>query len=399
MRILFLGSIFPSFFEQQIIKNSYKGVDNASNNFQWSLIEGLDYFFPELKIISVLPIRTFPFNYKKLFIKPYKYQHKSGIANDNLGFINILFFKHLTVYLNFKKELRKLITKNGEAVIFIYGLNSARLKAVYELKKKNNKVTTCLIVPDLPQYMSNSKNPIYWYMKSIDIKLINRYIQEIDSFVLLSEFMRYKLPIGQKPSIVMEGIYSTKKSYDVSFLKEDKTTLLYSGGLSKSYGILNLLLAFQNIKDLGFRLWICGSGDAEEEIKFAASLDRRITFFGQQDHTKVLELQRRATILINPRTSNGDFTKYSFPSKNIEYLASGTPTIMYKLPAIPSEYFDFCFSPEDESISSLMKCIMDVSCMSKDYLSDFGRRASEFIRQNKTPKIQAEKVFNLVNSL
>ena len=63
----------------------------------------------------------------------------------------------------------------------------------------------------------------------------------------------------------------------------------------------------------------------------------RIEFLGMLPRTDVLELQSKATILVNPRQPVGDFTKYSFPSKTIEYMASGTPLLMYKLPGIPEE--------------------------------------------------------------
>lgn len=39
----------------------------------------------------------------------------------------------------------------------------------------------------------------------------------------------------------------------------------------------------------------------------------------------VLKAQSESEILVNPRNDNNEFTKYSFPSKVIEYLGSGTP--------------------------------------------------------------------------
>ena len=38
---------------------------------------------------------------------------------------------------------------------------------------------------------------------------------------------------------------------------------------------------------------------------------------------------------VNPRQNNEEFTKYSFPSKTMEYLASGVPVVAYKLDGIP----------------------------------------------------------------
>mgnify|MGYP003303651866 CR=1 FL=1 len=44
-------------------------------------------------------------------------------------------------------------------------------------------------------------------------------------------------------------------------------------------------------------------------------------FTGKIDRSQVLALQRSATVLVNPRRNNEEYTKYSFPSKTMEYLA------------------------------------------------------------------------------
>ena len=50
---------------------------------------------------------------------------------------------------------------------------------------------------------------------------------------------------------------------------------------------------------------------------------------------EIVRLQCEATLLVNPRPSDKEFCKYSFPSKTIEYMASGTPVLMTKLPGVP----------------------------------------------------------------
>lgn len=69
------------------------------------------------------------------------------------------------------------------------------------------------------------------------------------------------------------------------------------------------------VKDRDVELWICGSGDSKEAINEATRIDSRIKFFGLVDSETALEMQHKATILVNPRTSEGEYTKYSFPSK------------------------------------------------------------------------------------
>ena len=60
--------------------------------------------------------------------------------------------------------------------------------------------------------------------------------------------------------------------------------------------------------------------------------------------------------------------QYSFPSKTMEYLASGTPSIAYKLEGIPSEYYPFIIFPESNDVESLHNSILKV------YRKYFSRR-------------------------
>lgn len=66
-----------------------------------------------------------------------------------------------------------------------------------------------------------------------------------------------------------------------------------------------------------------------------ATKDRRIQYLGSIPHDEILQLQRTASLLVNPRTPEGIYTKYSFPSKTMEYLASGTPTLYMNCQEFP----------------------------------------------------------------
>jgi glycosyltransferase involved in cell wall biosynthesis len=114
---------------------------------------------------------------------------------------------------------------------------------------------------------------------------------------------------------------------------------------------------------------------------------------------RVLLMQQNATVLVNPRTSEGDFTKYSFPSKIMEYFASGTPTIMHRLPGIPEEYYSYCFVVDPADAESLFKTMVKVCGMNQMELNEIGRKAQNFIFEQKNPKKQAGKIFEMISKL
>ena len=94
-------------------------------------------------------------------------------------------------------------------------------------------------------------------------------------------------------------------------------------------------------------------------------------------------------------------SKYSFPSKDIEYLVSGTPTLIYQLPGIPTEYYDYCYSlgPNELSVADLGKKINEILSLPDSINEALGQSARNFIIEKKNYKVQAEKITKLISNL
>jgi glycosyltransferase involved in cell wall biosynthesis len=399
MDIIFIGSVYPSEREDEIRHNSKCGIDNASNNFQWALLAGLDFYYPDIRIITQPAIRTYPLKYNKLFFKNSIFSHKPGSMDYCIGFINVPILKHFVKTINLYKTLKKTIDPSVETTVIIYAVHSPYLKALIELKRNNVNLKTCLIVPDLPQFMSESRNPIYRLLKSIDSILINKYLKSIDSFVLLSEYMTEPLKVGKRPWTRIEGIFNSNTQLNTPFKKELQKTILYSGSIGKRNGINTLLKAFSLIEDKNYRLWIRGNGSTKEKIIEASETDFRIKYFEEMSKNDLFELQKKATVLINPVPSKEKFTKYFFPSKTMDYMASGTPTIMTRIKSIPQEYLDYAFVVEVENAEGLKEKIVEICSKEQSELDEFGRKAAKFIFENKNPISQVKKIYELLNSI
>ena len=127
--------------------------------------------------------------------------------------------------------------------------------------------------------------------------------------------------VGDRPYLVMEGMCGDVAD-EPPVSKPQPFSMLYTGRLNRRYGIELLLQAMKELPDLDIELWLCGSGEMEEEIRTYAAQDSRIRFFGFLPHEEAVQLQKQATVLVNPRTNQGEYTKYSFPSKTMEYTNS-----------------------------------------------------------------------------
>ena len=266
-------------------------------------------------------------------------------------------------------------------------------------KKYNKNIIAGCIIADIPQYVTANKvKGIKKLYHMYQVKKCSSLYKYVDRFVLLTEHMAQKLDI-KVPYIVVEGVATTDEievdGTKAENLKNDRY-VLYSGTLNYKFGISVLLDAFEKINDNNLKLVICGFGEAEKLIKEKQKKDNRIVFLGRVDRTEVLALQKNATILVNPRQNNEEFTKYSFPSKNLEYMSSGVPLVAYKLDGIPDEYDDFITYPSDDSSYELAKEIIKICNMSDDERSALGLKAKNFVIQNKNKVNQARKIIELV---
>ena len=160
---------------------------------------------------------------------------------------------------------------------------------------------------------------------------------------------------------------------------------MYAGALYEKYGILNMVKAFMQLKT-DYELWLFGSGDIEMEIRHYAALDERIKFFGTVSPEDVINYELQVSLLINPRPSEGEYTKHSFPSKLMEYMLTATPVLTTLLPGIPDEYADKMFYIKDESVEGIEKAMeMCLNSCSTDPVAYFnkGKAAREYVLKEK----------------
>lgn len=385
--MIVLGCLFNKNEDKEIFKNTIGSVSNAANTYQWNLIDGLVKVLNEkLSIINVLPVGTYPKRYKKLFLPTKKWTYGDS-ENIEVGCINLPFLKQVMR----AHAVKKLIKKSNDKNILIYSAYEPFLRACYKLDKSYN---ISLIVTDLPEYYDLQKvSSLRFKMRKLNNKYVYKYMERIDSFVLLTDEMKYPLKVGKRPYTVVEGIASDACGELIKSNNSDKKVILYTGTLNYQFGIKNLIDAFVDIEEENYELWICGGGEAQKYIE--EHKDTRIKFFGYVRKSEIYEMQKEATVLINPRQNEGEYTKYSFPSKTMEYMASGIPVIMYKLDGIPDEYDKYLNYIPDDSVQTLKNKLIEICSLTWEEREKMGRSAREFVLSQKNAAKQAEKIMKL----
>jgi glycosyltransferase involved in cell wall biosynthesis len=402
--VVFLGGLYPKHMYEEIYAKSIKGMQNAANTLQWNIVDGLDANLNKpVSILNLMFVGSYPKKYKDLIINSFSFSHTDGAKDFNIGFLNLTGIKQFILNIVSKRYLNKWLSdgNRNKKVLIIYSAQPFFLEVAKYVKKINKDVSICLVVPDLPIYMGlhQNRNILRKLYKKYQVNKVNHDIKYIDSFVFLTEYMRDYFNIN-KPYVTIEGMVSSEyEEIDLSLnvKKNDSIkTILYTGTLTKKYGVLDLVNAFISIRDESYRLIICGDGEAKEEIIHYSKNDPRIIFKGLLPHDQIKIIQRQATLLVNPRKNNDEYTKYSFPSKLMEYLASGTPVVTYKLDGIPQEYDNFLIYFEDDTHEGMIKKIVEICEKKPNELEEIGVRNKEFITSQKNNFYQANKIVKMI---
>lgn len=392
----FLGNFFPAESEKNIQAKSIGHVQNAANVFQWKIIGGLEQNIDTpLNLITACEVGSYPKRYSDMVVPSLDFVHKTGANDRQIGFINLTVIKQFFYHFSYKRYIRNSLYLRDNDVVIAY--SAALLEELLLVKRINPKVKTCLIIPDLPHLTSlDNNNKLLHLYKDYESKKLIKAIRDnsIDASIVLTKQMAEYLKAPKERYTVLDGICNdfVNIDYDCYSSRKNKT-ILYTGTLAIKYGILGLIDEFKKLKG-DYRLVICGGGDESDIVERKCNEDPRIDFRGLVSHSEALALQKEADILVNPRKNDYEFTKYSFPSKLLEYLSTGKPVVCYKLDGIGSEYDDIFFYA-DEKEGGLAEAIDNVSKMNQDEYRKYIHTLSDFLKK-KTAQAQCEKIIRLL---
>ncbi|CAE6910890.1 Glycos_transf_1 domain-containing protein [Pseudomonas marincola] len=397
MEIVFLGGIFCDEDKEQVLESSKGTMQYAADTLQKNYLQGFSSIssIHTVSVINLPFLGAYPYRYSSLFYSPVsKRGLLGGVRVYNYKFINLIFVKNLHRFIVALKGLLSRLPsiRKGDAIVVCYSMHLPFLLACLVAKCISRKFHFCIIVPDLPEYMAVRKGFSSFMHKILSIASYS-IVARADSVVAITRPMLNKLT-QTRLAVVIEGIADERFLAKKVDLRKDKY-FLYSGTLDRRYGIRNLIDSYLRSGVLSHELYICGDGDDRSYVEHHARLNHRVKYFGQLDRDIVLDMQLGACLLINPRDNESDYTKYSFPSKVIEYMSSGVPLLMYRLDGVPCEYYNYCYEIPSTP-DGLKDSLVRISRLSDEELSQKGGSAKQFIIENKMPVEQVSKLINII---
>lgn len=219
---------------------------------------------------------------------------------------------------------------------------------------------------DSPSNISGTK-------KSYTLYVLNKG-RKLDGYISLTPSLNDLFNPEEKPNITVEGVVEDELPNPVE--NKDGKYFFFGGALLKRYGVYELINAFKLLNREDLKLLICGHHGSTRLIEEAIGESKNIEYLKTLPVVKVLQYEMNAVANINPRPYSEDLDRFSIPSKTIEYLSSGRPTISVKNTRLQKDFGELAIwskSSNEEDLVSAMKRVLELTEVERENLGENAR--------------------------
>lgn len=333
MKILFCGSSAPLEMDTKI-----KYLSAAANRYQHNFIKALVALGNAVEIFSYIGFPLEKGNREMIIQGGRDFPARYVFKED--GFLKSVFMC--------RKLLKEQLSRTDVAIAY----NSLYAWFVLPYLCRKMKKVSVLILADysgVEACQGIIRKAYAWLMKN--------NIRKYDVVVGLSERTKRYLKKKQRFIYSEGGVDETFYEEFAALPEKDskKKIFMYAGLLEQVTGIGLLLEAFCLTEEADWELWISGKGSLDSMIVAEAAKDNRIKFFGFLKYSEYVDYLKQADVLVNPRDMSLPENQNNFPSKILEYLATGKEIISTRF--VGAERFERYISFCDSDVCALNNAI------------------------------------------
>ena len=378
MRLIFIGSV--------VDKNTLKNLPDASvagNKMQLGFINGFKENGVDVRVISVKPHKMWKFNRSPLFVEG-ETMIEDDIGIDSVSYINIPALKQLDVVRKIERAIRSQIESN-DTILLVYNTMSIFAAPTLKMAKKCG-IKCGAIVADLP--LDFKKN----IFRKIEDKRQISYISKFDFLIPLTRHIQKDFA-PNLPYEVIESGCEPKDCINIEPIgfNDGKKHIVFSGTLNILSGI-DLILDAMEFVDKTIVLDIYGFGPDSERIKAKIKEKTNISYHGRINNDQMIRIQKAADLLVCPRLPDDFTTKYTFPSKIMEYICSGRPVLCNNLLGIPEIYSHYVTLMDENTPVAWGKMINEILINRNDFYEKKALNAKKEVFKNNNWNSLCKKI-------
>lgn len=289
-------------------------------------------------------------------------------------------------FFKFQNELVEHVDK--DTIVILYNMGYPYFSLIDKVKRKGG--SACVLIADYSEISEMQSWP-----RKVHAWMCQREFRKYDNAIVLAHNLEKKLNKNCRTLFVPGGIDLEKFRLMRAPDKRDKLIYMYAGLLSTVTGVDILLKAIELCKNNDIEFWFSGKGDLEKQVKESAKRDSRVKYLGFLSEAEYFPTLEKVNVFINPRNMQLPQNQNNFPSKVLEYLATGRVVISTKFSEY--KYFTNNFTLYDGTQVELSNTIQNVY---KKYNAICG---DIFNRNRKTAEEyswigQARKIVNMFES-
>lgn len=382
MGVIFVGST--------VDRETLKKLSDASvagNKMELGFVKGFINNNVHSVAISVEAYGMWMFNDKPIVVKSKLLQDENAHI-ITVPYINVPVIKQITIMMNIKKAIHEVMRNDEyrDATIIVYNTMTIFSKPVLDVAHK--KSMKCLaVIADLP---IRCKKNIF---RRIEDRRQISVISSFEGIIPLTMHIPKDFAPNTKYCVVEAGC--NPEDY-INSPKSDRTgreyKVVFSGTLNELSGIEDLIQSFVNIENENIKLEIYGDGPFREKVQQQTETLKNVRYLGKVTNDEMLRIQSEADLLVCPRKKDDFTTKYTFPSKVLEYICSGVPVLANHLPGIPDEYENYINYVEDETPQSWSKSITQILLVNNEFYRDKAVNAKKVVLNKKSWNVQCKRV-------
>jgi hypothetical protein len=254
------------------------------------------------------------------------------------------------------------------------------------LLKKFKKVNLILEVEEL--YSS-----VFGYTGSLRNREL-KIVKIADSYIFSNDLFRKSLNLENKPSITCYGSYSIPKRFK-NKLKDGFIHVVYAGIIDSIKQGAFMAVKSANYLPNNYKIHILGFGNERDIKALMQTIEsinnkfkyEKVQYHGIKLNQELSDCLHQYHIGLSTLTMEGEYLKYTFPSKILVYLSHGLVTISGNIESVrQSSISNELVYYNENTPESIAKAIMSIDVnVQKDYTEIVKRLDEDF--KNKIQKL------------
>lgn len=391
MAILFISNVVPD-------KERYRNpaFTRSGNNVLTGICDSLPND-NDTVFLSCRPVPSFPKS--KIWYSKEKARLDSGKEVLLIPTLNIKVIKN--VFWGFYCFFYILFCRNKQALrtegVLVYNIYTPPISFLYWACRLT-KIPLYAILYDLgvpPKRLGLSWMTMLGYR--LMEKRAKKYIPLLDGRIVINENIVTHYAPG-KDYILIDGGLSNQIVEHLFPLEESHTqqyALLCAGMLWDQNGTKLVLDTLDKYPSLDVIVYFAGNGNDVSLIKQRAQADFRIQYCGLLDMKQLFNLYEKADILLNLRIEED--VDFHFPSKLIEYMATGKHVLSTSIAHAERDYGEYITFLDEISVDALAQKIQELINSGKHELYAKGKKAREFMLTKRMWKYRVREILQYIH--